>query len=278
MWGLGEGVKHGAKAGTRLAARLAAPMFRAPGGHNRVLTYHSIGTREHEMNVRPNQFRDQMRWLADNVRVISMDDAANGAEGVAITFDDGFRDNIDNALPVLNELKLPGVIFVIAGMMGAQFPNEIAPDRAPLMTWDDARDAERAGMMIGGHSLTHPRLSLLSEAEQRSEIGECARMLRDELGERPRGFAYPYGSLLDYNELSIRAARDAGFAYACSNRYGWNVATTDRWALRRIWIDRTDTLKSFTAKVEGRLDALALLDNATGIRARRMLNTALRLR
>lgn len=278
MLGLGERMKHGAKAWTRLIARLAAPMFRAPGGHNRVLTYHSVGSRDHEMNVRPNQFRDQMRWLAETASVISMDDAAKGAEGVAITFDDGFRDNIDNALPVLNALKLPGTIFVVAGKLGAQFPNESAPDSAPLMTWDDARAAERAGMMIGGHSLTHARLSSLSEAEQRREIFDCARVLRDELGERARGFAYPYGSLLDYNELSIRAAQDAGFAYACSNRYGWNGAAADRWALRRIWIDRTDTLNSFIAKVEGRLDALALLDSATGIRVRKILNTALRLR
>jgi peptidoglycan/xylan/chitin deacetylase (PgdA/CDA1 family) len=242
------------------------------------LTYHSIGARDHEMNVKPAAFRDQMRWLADHTHAIAMDEAVNGAEGVAITFDDGFRDNIDNALPVLDELELPAVIFVVAGIMGAPFPSEAALNRAPLMTWDDARAAESAGVIIGGHSLTHARLSSLSDADQRREIGECARLLREELGERLRGFAYPYGSLLDYNEVSMQAAKEAGFEYACSNRYGWNGATSDRWALRRIWIDRTDTLKSFAAKVEGRLDALALMDSAAGIRARRILNATLGVR
>jgi hypothetical protein len=92
------------------------------------------------------------------------------------------------------------------------------------------------------------------------------------LGKPVPYFAYPYGTSADYDETSVRFAQEAGCRVACSNRYGYNVAGCDRFTLRRIWIDATDTIETFVAKVTGKLDALSVLDSPVGMFARRMLN------
>ena len=101
-------------------------------------------------------------------------------------------------------------------------------------------------------------------------------LLADELGHPIESFAYPYGSLLDYDGDSARWVQAAGCGLAVSNRYGVNPPGAARWSLRRIWIDRTDSFESFIAKVSGDLDALSLLDSWAGIRARRMINSLVR--
>ncbi len=71
------------------------------GGASRILTYHSVGRRDHDMNVTPEAFREQMEWLAAHYEVIRLHEAAACKPGVAVTFDDGFRDNLLNAAPIL---------------------------------------------------------------------------------------------------------------------------------------------------------------------------------
>ncbi|HYV15728.1 MAG TPA: polysaccharide deacetylase family protein [Conexibacter sp.] len=62
------------------------------------------------------------------------------------------------------------------------------------MTWAMARELRDGGMTIGGHTVSHPLLARLSEAEQEREVGGCARRLREELDLPMRWFSYPVGS------------------------------------------------------------------------------------
>ena len=119
--------------------------------------------------------------------------------------------------------------------------------------------------------MTHARLSGLDEGAQREEINGSFARISEELNAPPAGFAYPYGSALDYSPSTVAIVQECGFSYAVSNRYG-PCDDGDRFTARRIWIDRTDTLEFFRAKVEGRLDRLRILDSGPGILARRMLN------
>jgi len=249
---------------------------RSRAGCSVILTYHSVGTRDHEMNVTPAAFREQMTWLADNARVVPLSEAVETAEGVAITFDDGYRDNLIEAAPVLDALRLPATVFAVPGRMGAWLDHDTHVPEARLMSWDELRKLAANGWTIGGHTVNHPRLSALDADEQRREIADCKRDLEQQLGARVDSFAYPFGSGLDYTATTRGIVRECGFAYAVSNRFGVNHMHADRWALRRIWVDRSDTLESFRAKVEGRLDRLAWLDSPVGIRARRLMNQLLR--
>lgn len=239
---------------------------------SRILTYHSVGFRLHEMNVQPDRFREQMTWLAKHHPCITLGQAASGAHGVAITFDDGYTDNLHVAAPILRELNIPFTVFMVAGRAGGLLAHDTDLETSRIMTWDEVRAVEAGGGEVGGHTMTHARLSRLNEDEQRREIGECARVLARELGERPRPFAYPYGSAADFNETSQRLVREMGFTLAVSNRYGANTSNADLWALRRIWIDETDTLAMFQAKVDGRLDLLSALETPAALWGRRTLN------
>jgi peptidoglycan/xylan/chitin deacetylase (PgdA/CDA1 family) len=272
----GSDVKKLLKVATKHAARLAGGFFPRAGA--RILTYHSVGARVHDMNVTPANFAAQMEWLAANARVICLAEAADGCEGVAITFDDGYRDNLTNAAHVLRALRLTATCFICTGRMGGVMDPCEDSAAGALMTWNEARELAASGIDIGAHTMTHPHLSQLCEEDQRREIAESASMIAEQFGYNPEAFAYPYGSSADYNAASIRLVREAGFRYAVSNRYGVNPPGSDRWTLRRIWIDTTDTLDTFQAKVTGQLDALALLDSAPGIALRRGLNRALRVR
>jgi len=272
----GPSAKRLIKRAAKRAIRAAGLCVRGTGP--RILTYHSVGARTHDMNVAPPDFAAQMEWLAKNARIVSLRDAANGRDGVAITFDDGYRDNVTNAAPVLQRLGLPATFFIVTGRMGGVMVPDEDPATGAIMTWEEVRELVRAGFDIGGHTVTHPHLARLGEEEQRREILDCARAIAEQLGQRPEAFAYPYGSVADYNEVSVRLVREAGFQYAVSNRYGANPPGCDRWTLRRIWIDGTDSLETFQAKVAGRLDAFALLDSPAGIALRRGLNRALGIR
>lgn len=241
-------------------------------GGTRILTYHSVGERRHEMNVRLRDFEEQMAWLNGRVPVIPLEAAINGARGVAITFDDGFVDNLRHAAPVLQSHGFPATVFMVAGRAGAWLDGEPDPALGRLMDWTELAELAAMGFEVGGHTLNHPRLSQLDAPAQRTEITGCRDLLEQQLQRPVRAFAYPYGSALDYNADSMAAVREAGYAFACSNRYGPAGPHDSRWEARRIWIDATDSLPLFAAKVTGRLDALQWLDSPMGIRLRRALN------
>ena len=270
----GRKAKDTLKRGVKRVARLAAPFCRLQGA--RILTYHSVGHRDHDMNVTPEAFRAQMDWLAEHARLIPLDAAVAGPDGVVVTFDDGYRDNLINAAPILEELRIRATFFIVAGRVGGVLDHDSDPETSALMTWEEVRQLESLGFAIGAHTLSHARLSHLDEEEQRAEIQGSARKLEEELGHPVDAFAYPFGSCADYDDVSERLVRESGFAYAVSNRYGVNLPGGNPWALRRIWIDATDNLDTFQAKVTGQLDALYVLDSRLGVLARRMLNCLVR--
>lgn len=224
------------------------------------------------MNVTPEAFAAQMAWLAENHPVITLSDAAAGLPGVAITFDDGFRDNLLEAAPVLARHEIPATVFVVTGRLGGFLDDEPDSQHGALMTWDEVRRLRDLGIDIGGHTVNHIRLSHRDEAGQRHEISGCFETLARELAQTPKAFAYPYGSAADYNATSMRLAHQAGFTHAASNRYGPVRHADGPYNLRRIWIDATDDLATFQAKIDARLDALAHLEGTTALRLRRLLN------
>ncbi len=261
------------KAAIKRALKRILPIVAAPKpGGTRILTYHSVGERSHEMNVRTEDFAAQMLWLRDHAVVIPLEAAIDGQPGVALTFDDGFVDNLRNAAPILKAYEFPATVFMVAGRAGGYLDGEPDRERGRLMTWDELRELASLGIEIGAHTLHHPHLAELPAEAQREEIEGSKRLSEQQLGQPVRAFAYPYGSARDYNKDSLRLVQEAGFSHACSNRYGPHGAGDAPWDTRRIWIDATDSLESFADKVTGRLDALQYLDSPLGIRLRRLIN------
>jgi peptidoglycan/xylan/chitin deacetylase (PgdA/CDA1 family) len=260
------------KTGVKEASGIAGILIRTPMPHGRILTYHSVGSRAHEMNVLPDAFHAQMRWLADRCEVLPLETVVRESRGLAITLDDGYLDNVRNALPILKECGLPATVFLATGRMGGFLDHDIPCGDACVMTWEDARRWIDAGLSVGAHTRSHPRLSRLAPDEQRAEICGSRDDIEANLGLAPDTFAYPFGSAADYDVNSVEIARSAGFRLAVSNRYGVNGPDADPFTLRRIWIDASDDMRMFRAKATGRLDLLACLESPLALALRRRLN------
>lgn len=271
----GHRAKRALKKALKHTAAAGSALFPAPAAATRILTYHSVGARDHEMNVLPEAFRQQMQWLAEHTSVLPVAEAAAGAPGIAITFDDGYADILSHAAPVLRELGLPATLFMVADKAGNWLPHDPKTPEARLLTCGELRELNALGVAIGAHGMTHRRLSELDADGQRDEIMGSKHTLEDALGQEITAFAYPYGSALDFNATSVDLVREAGYRYAVTNQYGPNGPQAPCYLLRRIWIDRTDSLPMFQAKIQGRLDLLRLLDSPPGIRLRRAVNTLL---
>jgi len=158
------------------------------------------------------------------------------ARAVLITFDDGYRSTLTEALPWLERLGWPGVVFVPTAYVGSwnTFDDGIEP-REAICSWDELHELQRGGVSVQAHGLHHRWLSNLSESEIRAEIAEAKRMLEARLKTTVATIAYPYGddggASARIETVLARAGYTAGFLYkgGCTS-----VPVADRYRLPRL--------------------------------------------
>lgn len=228
-----------------------------------ILMYHNIarvpaGLRVYRsLYVSPAAFARQMGLLhALGYRGMSMSDAMPCLRGeqqarvAVITLDDGYVDNLESALPVLQRYGFTATCYVVSGCIGRYnvWDDERLGIRKPLMSLEQLRAWRDAGMEVGAHTRTHVRLSRCSDPQQHDEIRGSRLDLEDRLGTRVTQFCYPYG---DCDERAVEAARQAGFEAATTTRRGRADAggRVDLWRLPRIQVARHHLLPQVAAKV-----------------------------
>lgn len=212
------------------------------GGGVVVLMYHKIARAPLATNlpflyVIPREFDRQMGELLGagliNVPFGEVHAAATaGQTAFCVTFDDGFRNAADRALPVLRARGLRGTMFLVADRIGGEdaWDRAIGEPPLPLMDDHEVRDWLAAGQDIGAHTLTHPRLTQIPADQARAEIFESKTRLEDRFGVPVRHFCYPYG---DQDERIRALVAGAGYEAACTVEHGANGPGTDPFALRR---------------------------------------------
>lgn len=229
--------------------------------------YHRVFPRAgfDQLTVTPDRFAEQMAWLAEHCEVLSLSDslAGLGRAGerprVVITFDDGYRDNLVHALPVLQRFKLPATIFVTTAFcsQAMRHPRYPAEDGQLHLTWEEVRWlAGTPGITIGSHTVTHPYLQRVGAEQVRTEIADSRKRIEDEISRRVDFFCYPSG---DAGRREMDAARDAGYLASVTVQPGINRPGIDLQALRRTEITQHDGITDFALKLRGAYDPLHAL-------------------
>jgi peptidoglycan/xylan/chitin deacetylase (PgdA/CDA1 family) len=223
----------------------------------RILLYHRVSYDDDPLAVPPRRFRDQMDYLASaGFRVVGLlealeliDSGPVAPRTVGLTFDDGFADVSEEALPVLARHGFRATVFIATGITDGRLAFPWYARQPPVLGWDDVRELDREGtLLFEAHTVSHPNLLTVDEATAAAEIGESRRELALRLERPVRAFAYPAGLFGDRERRLVAAA---GYTAAVSCEPGVNLPGTDRFGLRRRQIDARDTLLDFRAKIGG---------------------------
>jgi len=234
----------------------------------RILMYHRVapGLAGDQLTVRPEVFEQQMAYLARNCRVRSLSQVVDDIKhsrvqrgDVAITFDDGYLDNLTHALPILKRHNLPATIFVTTAFCDQSVSHPRYPASAERLhlTWDKVRLlAQQPGITIGSHTVTHPYLSRLPEAAAMAETAESRARIARELQREVAFFCYPSG---DVTAREAKLAERAGYAAAVTVAPGLNRPDTPRSLLNRTEMTDADSPWDLAVKLKGGYDPVHAL-------------------
>ena len=211
-----------------------------------VVAFHRVknSARPEGLTIDVPMFERYCRFFRDHFHVVPLRDIVTRLEQgrrlnreLAITFDDGYLDNFDNAAPVLERMSLPATFFVVTRWIGTNIVpwwDAAAGSRHPWMGWTHVRSLHQRGFDIGAHTRTHVNLGKVDAAGAREEIAGARHDLERQLGSTTDLFAYPYGHRSNLADAARAAVRDAGFRCCCSCFGGLVRPETDPFHLARV--------------------------------------------
>ncbi|WP_263915554.1 polysaccharide deacetylase family protein [Achromobacter sp. 79A6] len=225
-----------------------------------ILMYHQIGepnpkgTPFRGLTVHPDDFARQMRWMRFlGYRGLSMRDVMPYVRGerrgkvFGITFDDGYRNVVQNAMPVLDKLGFTATNYLVANQFdgGNVWDAKIGIPHSPLMTIEEMRQWAASGHEVGSHTLDHVHLPEMTPDEARRQMVESKDVLEQALGAPVTAFCYPYG---DHGPEHLVMAREAGYDNATLTKRGLANASDDPFGLPRVTVSRSTGIFRFLQK------------------------------
>lgn len=231
-----------------------------------ILMYHQIGqpapkgTPYRGLTVHPSDFRRQMSWLRRlGYRGLSMRDLMPYVRGerqgkvVGITFDDGYRNVLHNALPVLQALNFTSTNYFVARKLGGgnDWDYDKGIPHSDLMTVDEVRAWHAAGQEIGSHALEHVFLPDLSAEHAHYQIRQSRVELQNLFDVEVSAFCYPYGGETAQTRQMVR---EAGYTNATTTERGLVRADDDTYGLPRVTVSRSTHIVRFLQKCMTQLE------------------------
>lgn len=212
-----------------------------------ILVYHHIRINtdpsnkiEVGLDVPLVNFTEQMVYLSDRGAKTSFLDELfieSSEKRFIITFDDGYKDVIENAYPVLNKYGFKATVFIITSFVG----------KDGYLTWDDIKFLQKEGWAVGSHTISHPDLVAISKERAEKEIAQSKKILEDELKIPIDYFCYPAGK---FNQDIVDIVKKAGYKGATTTIYGKENKIEETYQLKRVRINGPDNLTSFKDKVK----------------------------
>lgn len=240
----------------------AGVLFRRKPGDRIILLYHRVGAGVREIDLERQAFERQLSSLVERDTVLTLDAALrdDSGGGVVVTFDDGYRDFYDHALPLLDRYRVPAVLYLVTGFVGTG--RTTAPVAGPALTWTQIEEAVATGLVtVGSHTHTHANLSHAPERHAGEEMRRSKELIEDRLRLSCRHFAYPWGVASPEADLVARRL------FETTARDAWRINRRneiDPYRLGRTPILRSDSPPFFRAKLRGWLGGEALVYRALG--------------
>jgi peptidoglycan/xylan/chitin deacetylase (PgdA/CDA1 family) len=245
--------------------------------------YHKVtALTPNRIAVTPESFREQQEYLARNYRIVSLDEVRRWVRGetalppraVLLTFDDGYRDNLEVAYPILKRFGHTATIFVPTDFVGSStpLPHDLAllPTRNPTLSWEQLRGL-RGVFEVGSHACSHRPLTRIPLDEARREIFDSKRKLEDQIECPVYAFSYPKGSIGDFSPVLEDILRDAGYELGFTT-----IAAINRVGINPLRIARHNVedygISYFSALLDGSAELLGLKDSRLGYHAKSTIN------
>jgi len=223
-----------------------------PPAGTRWLMYHAIGSDVPDdglgwYSISADVFEQQLQWLSTSYPTVPLTKGSLSDLDeiqIGITFDDGYKDNLSVAAPLLQKYKMPFSVFVIADAVRRKDPL--------FLSESDLRQlAADYDVVIGSHGLTHVPLSGCSDARLREELVSSKHYLEDVLGQEVRWISYPHGAV---NKRVRDLAEEAGYRFGLTSFISPNDANTDPLLLSRVPVLRVDGMRILEQKMMGDWD------------------------
>ena len=257
----------------RIAAGVAAVVGKREVGNFAILMYHRVtetypGKATPTYNVTPRHFRAQLAgllsrgyepWPLARLLVATRERLPIPKHVFAVTFDDGYENNLLNALPILRDLGIPATVFLTTGFLGSRnaFPSDVwslagSPEVPPtswrLLTIDQCHELQDSGLIeLGAHTHTHGNFKH-NLPGFREDLNLSVGFLSETFGISSPSFAFPFGFA---TAEMIDVARASGVSCALSTRHECIRPGTDPFHWGRFNVRDSDTPATLAAKIDG---------------------------
>jgi peptidoglycan/xylan/chitin deacetylase (PgdA/CDA1 family) len=234
-----------------------------------VLCYHSVHP-SISFATRPGTFEAHLAYLARHCDVVAFNDVRQQSgqvatrPRVAITFDDGYLDNYEIAVPLLLKHGITATFFLTAGFLGGEpavaerFRQDwrARPGAVRPMNWGHVRSLCSLGMQVGAHTWSHPVLARLNRSAVKRELTLSKTIIEQAIGRQVVDLAYPYGQPgRSFNRTTMELAEEAGYERAAAVLFREVCATHSQLALPRFVVDQ-DSAAILGQKIAGWWDVM----------------------
>jgi peptidoglycan/xylan/chitin deacetylase (PgdA/CDA1 family) len=219
-----------------------------PAARYVVLYYHDVPDAQRQMFARQ---MDMVLSLTVPLSTEDLPELIDGKHYSAITFDDGFENSLDNAVPELTIRNIPATFFVTVGFLNrkAEWWPTSAPQREHKIASSERWQQLPANLIkIGSHTVTHPHLAMVSEQEARAELYNSRVALEEILKRNIVSFSFPYG---EFTPNMVKWCQDAGYGQAYTTLPGSSALSVHEFLIGRTGVEPDEWPIEFRLKLMG---------------------------